>query len=429
MHAFGVPQRKLHELVKHFVKEMDQGLARDDQDLKMIPSFVTVLPRGTETGVFLGKRVQVPSELKTGRGVDLFDFFAACVQEFLAEIDATTPAAPAERLLGLTFSFPVAQTAIDKGTLMQWCNGYTASGVEGSDPVQMLQAALDRKRLRVRVVALVNDAVGTLVAHAFKDTSTHLGVILGTGTNAAYVERIDRIPKYAGHLPPSSSSSSSAAAAPSQSSGLMVVNTEWGAFDDACIVLPVTQYDLTIDRQSSNPRTYMLEKLVGGMYLAELLRLVLADLVSTGELFGGAQVPALSTRGSIETALLSRIERDHSADLADVRNVLENLVGVPRASTTIVDRRVVKRVAELIGTRSARLVAAGIAAIVTRTHRLNDCTVAIDGSLYENYPHYANRVRDALREIVGVAADNILLVSAHDGSSLGAALVAALIAQ
>jgi hexokinase len=54
--------------------------------------------------------------------------------------------------------------------------------------------------------------------------------------------------------------------------------------------------------------------------------------------------------------------------------------------------------------------------------------VALDGSLYEHYPHYGNRMRDALRELLGMAADNIVLEQARDGSGQGAALIAACMA-
>ena len=53
---------------------------------------------------------------------------------------------------------------------------------------------------------------------------------------------------------------------------------------------------------------------------------------------------------------------DHSAELSDVRNVLEELMGVPK--TTHEDRMITKRVCELVGLRAARLAAAGIAGVV-----------------------------------------------------------------
>lgn len=45
------------------------------------------------------------------------------------------------------------------------------------------------------LVALINDTTGTLIASAYVDTTTRIGVILGTGCNAAYVESVGKIPK------------------------------------------------------------------------------------------------------------------------------------------------------------------------------------------------------------------------------------------
>ena len=56
------------------------------------------------------------------------------------------------------------------------------------------------KGLNLDIVAIVNDTVGTLVAHRYADPETGLGVIIGTGTNAAYVEKVPEIPKWKTHF-------------------------------------------------------------------------------------------------------------------------------------------------------------------------------------------------------------------------------------
>lgn len=49
----------------------------------------------------------------------------------------------------------------------------------------------------------VNDTVGTLAGGRFNNPDVIAAVILGTGTNAAYVERAHSIPKWHGLLPKS----------------------------------------------------------------------------------------------------------------------------------------------------------------------------------------------------------------------------------
>lgn len=47
----------------------------------------------------------------------------------------------------------------------------------------------------VKLVALINDTTGTLIASAYVEQATRVGVIFGTGCNAAYMERVGNIPK------------------------------------------------------------------------------------------------------------------------------------------------------------------------------------------------------------------------------------------
>ena len=119
--------------------------------------------------------------------------------------------------MGFTFSFPVEQTAIDKGVLTTWTKGFTASGVVGKDVVFMLQESLNRKEVPIKVTALINDAVGTLLSHAYKHPNSLLGVIFGTGTNGSYFEKIENIKKL--KIVPSNAE-------------YMIINIEWGAFDN-----------------------------------------------------------------------------------------------------------------------------------------------------------------------------------------------------
>ena len=59
--------------------------------------------------------------------------------------------------LGLTFSFPVEQTALGSGKILTWTKGFSAKNAIGNDVVKLLQDAFDRKHLHVKCVALVND--------------------------------------------------------------------------------------------------------------------------------------------------------------------------------------------------------------------------------------------------------------------------------
>ena len=46
--------------------------------------------------------------------------------------------------------------------------------------------------MKVDVVAILNDTTGTLVKGAYDDKDTAIGLILGTGCNGAYLEKVNK---------------------------------------------------------------------------------------------------------------------------------------------------------------------------------------------------------------------------------------------
>lgn len=93
-------------------------------------------------------------------------------------------------------------------------------------------------------MAVLNDTTGTLMACAWKNPECRIGLILGTGTNACYVEQLDKVELW------EPSPGDDVQDGPPQ----MVVNTEWGAFgDNGCLEFIRTEYDRSIDQASLNP--------------------------------------------------------------------------------------------------------------------------------------------------------------------------------
>lgn len=97
---------------------------------------------------------------------------------------------------------------------------------------------------------------GTVGEKNREDSSTRIGVILGTGTNAAYVERVKNLKTTHG-LP---------------LDDVVVINTEWGGFGSGQPgTLPLTQVDVDIDRASPNPGEQWFEKLIVGFFVVACL--------------------------------------------------------------------------------------------------------------------------------------------------------------
>jgi len=95
--------------------------------------------------------------------------------------------------LGLTFSFPVEQTALDKGILLTWTKGFSAKNAVHKDVVKLLQDAFDRKHLHVKCVALVNDVCPLVPFNLlFEDINTSmLGSRLSVPRFLAHTLRVD----------------------------------------------------------------------------------------------------------------------------------------------------------------------------------------------------------------------------------------------
>jgi len=148
----------------------------------------------------------------------------------------------------------------------------------------------------IKLTALINDTTGTLIASAYTDDKMRVGAIFGTGTNAAYMEECGNIPKLKHmNLP---------ADLP------MAINCEYGAFDNEHKVLPRTKYDIIIDKESPRPGQQTYEKMIAGLYLGEVFRLVALDLNDKPEanIFGGQDVKKLQKPYSLDASFLSQIE-------------------------------------------------------------------------------------------------------------------------
>ncbi|KAJ1643995.1 hypothetical protein J3B02_001375 [Coemansia erecta] len=426
---------KLASIIKEFRRRMEEGLAADGRVLKMIPSYVSERPTGSETGSYFaidlgGTNLRVLRVTLDGKGGvkteqqkfmlteeaktrTLFDFIAQSVETFLDDRNLRPTGQQPAISMGFTFSYPVQQTSINSGILVQWTKGLNVPGCVGRDVVRLLQDALLRLGLRVKVAALVNDTVGTLLSAAYTDPSSQMGIIFGTGTNAAYYEDISSVAKWKGTNP---------------ASGEMVLNMEWGAFDsDEFAFLPFTPHDIKLDRKSINPRKQAYEKMISGMYLGEIARNIVLWLADQRLLFDGRSSDILNSMWSIDTSYLSSAVTDDSPALSEIQQIIEKTLNV--SNSTMADRRIFKIISVLVGERAARLSSVGVVATLTKRPELLDMpiNIGIDGSMYEHFPDFERILAEAVsRFIPEPQFRNIRFSLAKDGSGVGAAIIAML---
>ncbi|XP_022152278.1 hexokinase-2, chloroplastic [Momordica charantia] len=434
------PLPVLRHVADAMADDMRAGLSVDGGgDLKMILSYVDALPSGNEKGLFyavdlggtnfrvlrvqLGGREQrviatefeqlpIPQQLMSSTSQELFDFIASSLEKFVEKEGERFHLSPGKkREIGFTFSFPVNQTSINSGILIKWTKGFAVSGVAGKDVVACLNQAMERRGMDMHVSALVNDAVGTLAGARFYDDDVVAAVILGTGTNACYIERMDAIPKLQGQA---------------SSSGKTIISTEWGAYSKG---LPLTVFDREMDAASINPGEQIFEKTIAGMYLGEIARRVLLAMAEFAPLFGQSIPKNLSTPFILSTPDLCAIHQDVSNDLQVVGSILHHVFGV---ESDLSVRKIAVEVCDTIAKRGGRLAGAGIVGVLQKIENFEDLrlgkrrVVAMDGGLYENYPQYRSYLKEAVIELLGTElGKNVAIEHTKDGSGIGAALLAA----
>ncbi|CAF3827483.1 unnamed protein product, partial [Adineta steineri] len=300
--------------------------------------------------------------------------------------------------------------------------GWVLSDLIGQDVVQVLQRIIYQKQLKVKITALINDTVGTLMACAYHENTCRVGVILGTGTNACYFEDINKIHTI-----------SDRAVLPTEATE-MIINTEWGALGEGgCLDMLITNFDREIDRISNNPGIHIFEKLISGMYMGRLAAEVLASLINQGIILKTQRDHKQSYRYygpfhalyMLQTSHISEIELDTGHTFANTRNVLKKL-GLDYATNT--DCAIISYTCRLISRRAAMLTAAAIAVLMKRLHEnkqvaMKKICIGIDGSLYRFHPRFNMVIQRHLKILAPVLLNYELRISA-DGSGIGAAICA-----
>ncbi|XP_053725971.1 hexokinase-2 [Synchiropus splendidus] len=427
-------REQLLEVKERMSYEMMRGLSKQTHEVatvKMLPSFVRSLPDGTEQGDFLAldlggssfrvlmvqvrsgnkrnvdmrqKVYGIPPELMQGSAEELFTYIVECMANFLENMGMTGASLP----LGFTFSFPCQQSKLDEGILLNWTKCFAASGCVGYDVVKLLKDAVRRRgEFHLNFVAVVNDTVGTMMTCAYEDPKCEVGLIVGTGTNACYMEEMENIEVLEGN------------------EGRMCVNIEWGAFgDNGELDDFFTCFDRLVDESSNNPGKQRYEKMIGGLYLGEIVRNVLLDFTAKGLLFRGKVSERLKTFGIFETKFLARIESDRLA-MRQIRSILQHL-GL--TFSTCDDSVLVKEVCAVVSRRAAQLCGAGLAAVVDRIRQNRnlqrlEVTVGVDGTLYKTHPHFSRVMQEVLQDLAPQCS--VTFHKSEDGSGKGAALITA----
>ncbi len=405
-------------LIAAFLSEMEKGLAGEESSLRMIPTFVGVngkIPQGSKAAVldaggtnFRSAVVSIPPQIEdkqnqpmpgTQGEVDNETFYGA----FAAEVKRVLPKATAKKI-GFCFSYPAEATPDLDAKLLSWTKGIRAPGIVGQFVGRELL-----QRLGGGTIAIVNDTVATLLAakamEGDKTHSSYIGFILGTGTNAAYVEKNANIRKMEGLDP----------------NGAMIVNAESGAFDK----IGRSAFDLAMDAKQIDPGNHVFEKMISGGYLGPI-GLELYKAAAKAGFFSKAAAEKIVGLATLETMDFDNFVANYKKE--GRKNPLDAIFADEA------DAKVARRLGLPVFERAAVYTAVHLAAFVIKTGEGVEASAPVainaDGSTYykTRAVSFAETVKRELDELL-VKRRNIHYVitpQVDDAPMVGAAIAAML---
>ncbi len=261
------------------------------------------------------------------------------------------------RAIGYCFSYPASIKADGSATLIKWTKGVQIDGIEGENVANQLREVIEAKGQPVSRIFTLNDTVATLLAAvvAAPDRDRYVGLIAGTGTNTAGFFPREMLDGFEGDWPHAE----------------MAINLESGNFHPPHLTKIDDDFDAGLTDGSTGRQRF--EKAMAGSYL-----------------------PFLFARIMGETTTIDPTDADAGADLSNLRDRPD------RAGKT----------ARVLIDRSADLIAAKIAGLVSIYDEPGRVAVLGEGSFLTKTSGYVDRVRSRLDELAPESAQVEMLTLA-----------------
>ena len=401
-------------LLQSFLDEMTKGLNGDPSSLLMFPAYVDTthaVPQDTPVAVIdaggTNLRVCV-ARLNAEHESELSDFTKQPMPGRDHEVepadfygvlaDALEPFADAFDSIGFCFSYPAEITPDCDGRLLHWTKEIKIPGLVGQQVGAGLLAELNARGLNGKKIVVLNDTVATLLAglatgQAF-NASSYIGLILGTGTNTAYVEQNANIGKV------------------ELGEGTQVINTESGAF----AAFERGPFDLQLDAESESPNTHVFEKVISGVYMGPLALKLLQALATDSAHLSESGAAALLDMQELTTIHIDNLAADNGRDVG----VLADDV------FSDADRDVMREVFTAVVRRAALFTAVNLAAAVVKSGAGTDpnspVCINIDGSTYYKTYQLEASVQAHLEALLDARGLYCRCIQVDDAPVVGAAI-------
>jgi hexokinase len=343
----------IQKITEDFIAEMKHGLEGNPGSLQMIPTWLSaegkIKPNEPVVAIDAGgtnfravkmtfdNEMNLVTENLQQRKMPAIDEELSN-KEFFATLAAyLTSYKDVSEKIGFCFSYAVEMFPNKDGKLLEWSKEVKAPEVIGQMVGENLLKAMGTPD---KQIVLMNDTVSTLLAGqaatAGRKFDTYIGFILGTGTNACYIEKNKNITKTADLDP----------------KGNMIINIESGNFG----LMPRTDIDIAFDNTTKQPGRYTFEKMISGGYFGGLCTTAL-KMAAAEDVFSSESKVKMKAMGELTSE--------------EVNNFVCKIdLPANTLSTVLVNKEDKDAAAEIINaliTRAAKLTAASLAAVILKS--------------------------------------------------------------
>ncbi len=352
-HKLSSAELDLKLITDDFISEMKNGLEGKGGSLLMLPTYIgaegTIKPNQPVVAIDAGgtnfravkmsfdNNLKLVTENLQQRKMPAIDEELSN-KEFFATLAAyLTEYKNVSEKIGFCFSYAVEIYPNKDGKLLEWSKEVKAPEVIG----QMVgKNLLDAMGTPNKQIVLMNDTVSTLLAGqaatAGREFDTYIGFILGTGTNACYIEENKNITK-----------------TPNLDlTGNQIINIETGNFN----LMPRTDIDVAFDNTTKLPGRYTFEKMIAGGYFGGLCTTAL-KMAAKEEVFSAESIVNMKEMGELTSEEVNKFVC--GIDLP--ANVLSAVL------VTKEDKNAAAEIIKALITRAAKLVAGSLAAVILKT--------------------------------------------------------------
>jgi hexokinase len=416
-HKLNSENVNIQQIVDLFTSDMLKGLDGRESTLRMIPTyieaenqFITGVPvvavdaGGTNFRAALVKfNLQGKLEISNLMNAKMPGLEGEISKaEFFETIAGyIKPIAKLSDRIGFCFSYPTEILPDKDGKLLQFCKEVQAPEVVGE---LIGKSLLETLGMEEKQIVLLNDTVATLLAGKSasfgRNYDSFIGYILGTGTNTCYIENNRNILKNKSLDPDKS----------------QIINIESGAFGK----VPQTDIDIEFDNTTVNPGNYKLEKMFAGGYFGGLCLTALKSAAKEGIFLAET------------TSVLMSINELSSEDLNNfVSNPKSGRGPLHRGILNKTDKENCVKIIECLIDRSAKLVAANMAAVILKTNKGKSAErpilITIEGTTFYKMHRLRSHFEKYLKEYLKDEKQRFYEFTEVQQSSLVGAALAALI--